>query len=654
MESSDQYASASTEVVKFQAKEETKQGLAKEIESRHIADLRVVSGAGEVQLFSRDQSDIPQMLKDLLLDYNPDAVVQPITPESVLQVLQLAAEKGLTVIPRGSASSPFGGAVPVDGGIVLDLSIMDKIVEIDQSNRRVTVQAGARWADVDHALNMVGLRLITSPSSKFSTVGGWVAGGGIGIGSLGGGHLSENVLALKMVNSKGIRSYYPGDKDFRPIFGSEGQLGAVVEITLKVKPIDPKSRPHLLIFPKLEEAVSTALALKYLDPLPEDLIYFSPGKMAYSNRVLGQDRLARGHALLVTSGDERSEKAIVSLLASKGVKEQEEYLARLLWYERYFPMKLRRLGPGMLGAEVLTPTAKLNDMLAKAEQLCDGFALDPLLEVHFLQGSESLMLCYYLTDQGNQAAYALDAVKSMIVTSALVDMGARPYSLGIWNNSFVDAMPESEMRDMAQAKQRADPGNIMNSGKFFELKGRTFGIPSMLLTPDVAGNGLRVMAEFSRPLSPILRAASYVARKGMGPRRRDELMRTADQCAMCGACVSVCPAYKVLRDERVTARGKLQTARALANGGDISIEHAHRTFLCMRCKACEQVCQSKLELIPAYEVLEKRLEGLYAKDAKEIESFVRFTETTPAYDELIQKGLVLGAPKNGMGGVGNV
>jgi hypothetical protein len=63
MESSDQYASASTEVVQFQAKEETKQGLAKEIESRHIADLRVVSGAGEVQLFSRDQSDIPQLLK---------------------------------------------------------------------------------------------------------------------------------------------------------------------------------------------------------------------------------------------------------------------------------------------------------------------------------------------------------------------------------------------------------------------------------------------------------------------------------------------------------------------------------------------------------------------------------------------------------------
>jgi Na+-translocating ferredoxin:NAD+ oxidoreductase RnfC subunit len=109
-----------------------------------------------------------------------------------------------------------------------------------------------------------------------------------------------------------------------------------------------------------------------------------------------------------------------------------------------------------------------------------------------------------------------------------------------------------------------------------------------------------------------------------------------------------------LHDERVTARGKLQTVKLLSSGVELSAEHAHRTFLCMRCKACEQVCQSKLDLIPTYDILETRLEGLYSKDVKEIERFVRFTESTPAYDELIQRGLVLGAPKNGMGGGSSV
>jgi biotin carboxylase len=70
----------------------------------------------------------------------------------------------------------------------------------------------------------------------------------------------------------------------------------------------------------------------------------------------------------------------------------------------------------------------------------------------------------------------------------------------------------------------------------------------------------------------------------------------------------------------------------------------------MRCKACEQVCQSKLELIPAYEELENRLEKRYGKDAAEIERFVRTAETSPRYEEMVARGLVLGAPKNAMGG----
>ncbi|MFA5312620.1 MAG: FAD-binding protein [Methanomassiliicoccales archaeon] len=651
MESSAQgCTSVEADAQQFDAKEEPKTGLAFDIEAKGIPGLRVVSGKGELMLFSRDQSDIPQLLKDMLLNYRPDAVVQPSTAEAIVAILGYAERRGLKVIPRGISSSPFGGAVPVDGGIVIDLSSMNGIINVDPSQKRVTVLAGARWGDIDHELGKSGLRLITSPSSKFSTVGGWIAGGGIGIGSLGGGHLSENVLTVKVANPKGVRTYVKGEEDFRHLFGSEGQLGVIVEATMMVKAKDPSSRPHLIVLPELKDAIDLAISLKRLDPIPEDLIYFSPNKMAYSNDLLHLDILPEGHALLVTSSNEASEKAIVSLLTSKGVTEAGEHLARLLSHDRYFPMKLRRMGPGMLGAEVLTPTAKLEDMLAKAEELCEAFALDPLLEAHFLQGKDSLMLCYYPTDQGNQMLYALDAVKSMIVTASLVDMGARPYSLGIWNNSFVDSLPEEEMKGMSESKKRMDPGQMFNNGKFFELKGRTFGIPSMLLTPMVAGNGLKIMSSMSSTLSPFLKAATAVAKRTMGPKSRDPLKELADQCAMCGACVAVCPAYNLIGDERVTARGKLVTARTLIDGGKISEEHAQRTFLCMRCKACEQVCQSKLGLMAAYDDLESRIEKRYKKDAKEIEAFVKFAESSDIYEELIDKGLVLGSPKNGMGG----
>jgi ferredoxin len=106
----------------------------------------------------------------------------------------------------------------------------------------------------------------------------------------------------------------------------------------------------------------------------------------------------------------------------------------------------------------------------------------------------------------------------------------------------------------------------------------------------------------------------------------------------------------VVGDERVTGRGKLLTSKAMARGVKISKEHAHRIFLCMKCKACEQVCQSKLELVSAYEILEKELEKEYGKDASEIDNFIRYTENTKEYDDLIERGLVIGAPKHGMGG----
>jgi FAD/FMN-containing dehydrogenase/ferredoxin len=634
----------------FNAKAEENRGLGKELEQLRVPGLRVVAGEGELELYDRDQADVPQLLKDALLRYRPDAVVQPSTPEAAVAVLDFARARGIGVIPRGSGSSPFGGSIPVNGGIVLDAGNLDKVLDIDVQRKLVRVQGGCRWAEVDHALSAHGLRLISCPSSRFSTVAGWICGGGYGVGSLGGGHLSELVTSVKLATSSGVATLRPPQEDFKAVFGSEGQLGVLVEATLKVKEIDRASKPHLIVLPDLDTAVGTAERIRRLDPLPEDLIYFSPGKLRYANQMLHQDHFREGHALLITSAGETSEKALLELLSELDVNEEKEYQARLLWHERYFPMKLRRLGPGMLGAEVLAPVSSLKEILHRAESLCQEFDLDPLTEVHLLQGPDALLLCYYLTDQSNQSLYTLDAAKSMVVTSALIGLGARPYSLGVWNNSFADHWPAEETARLRRAKDRLDPAGIMNPGKYFALKGRMFGAAGIMFSPRGSGAGFRMMARLHAPLGLAFRSLSTVSRKAMGPKERDRLTEMANQCAMCGACVSVCPAYALTGDERVTARGKLMTARALADGKEVTREHAHRTFLCMRCRACEQVCQSKLELIPAYEELEARLEKVHGRDDWEIEHFVHLAELSPRYDEMVARGLVLGAPKNSMGG----
>ncbi|MDD1769538.1 MAG: FAD-binding protein, partial [Methanomassiliicoccales archaeon] len=595
--------------------------------------------------------EIPRFLKTIMFRSTPDIVVQATTVEAVSAVLKYANARGIPVIPRGSGSSPFGGSVPVAGGIVLDVSSMDRILGVDALNQTVTVQAGASWADVDHYLHQFGLCLNTSPSSKFSTVGGWVATGGIGLNSFSKGRLEGLVVSLELVTADGsVRELAKSDRHFKAVFGSEGQLGVVTGVKLAVRKIPEKSKPHMVSFDDAVSALRFAHAVGKSAVLPAHMIYENPLKFGMVNRLLGHDYYDRRHSVIVFLEGEDSEIRFADLLKTAGLKEEKEFLARHMWNERYFPMKVRRFGPGLLGSEVVAPQRILPEALRRAELLCAQLGLEPLFEVHFLADGNALLLCYYMTDQGNTIGYTLDAAKSMLITSSLIDIGARPYSVGVWNTPFSDAEDRERVSRLKAAKSEYDPKGIMNSGKYFSLDGRIGGLAGKAFSPGVMRPLMKIALTFSPMTSAAMRWIHRYASKNLEPKARTPLLRTADECAMCGACVSVCPAYLVVKDERVTARGKLLTAKALARGEEISKEHSDRTFLCMRCKACEQVCQSKLELIKSYDELEAMLEKMHGKDAKEIEKFIRFTEATTEYDELVERGLVIGAPIHGMEG----
>ena len=631
--------------------EPTSGQLASAIADLHIKDLRVISSAGEKMLYSRDQSEIPRMLKDILFRAEPDAVVQPLSTEALSTVVRYAASKGATIIPRGAGSSPFGGSVPVMGGLVVDMSRMDGVLGLDVEKATVSVQGGARWADIDHFLEKSGFSLSTCPSSKFSTVGGWIATGGLGLNSYSRGHLSRSVVSVDLVTADGnVRTLSAKNPEFASVFGSEGQLGVIASARLYVMKKPAKSRPHMLLFDDVESALSFAKSLSDSDVGPAHIMFESANKFSLINRMLGHDYFRNGEAVIVSIEGDVPEAKFQSFVKAVGLKEEKEFLARYMWNERFFPMKIRKFGPGMLGTEVLMPVSRLADGLNQARSMSKKLGVDPLFEVHFLEGGWALLLCFYMTDQGNTIGYMLDAVKSMILSRLLIDLGAKPYSIGVWNNPFSSAEGRDKIAKLRKAKSALDPRGVMNSGKMFSLSGRFGRIVSFGFGPRVMMPGLKAFLVFSPITARVMAAGHRFANKRLKPKSRSELLRIADECAMCGACVSVCPAYVVASDERVTARGKLLTVKAMARGQQISKEHAHRIFLCMRCKACEQVCQSKLELISVFDALEKELEELYGKDQQEIEKFIKYAESTPLYDKLVERGLVLGAPRHGMGG----
>ncbi len=192
-----------------------------------------------------------------------DFVVRPNSVEDVQNILRLANAEKIPVIARGAGSGMSGHAVPIDGGIVLDMKRMNKILDIRLEDVLVKVQAGVVDDDLNRALKPFGFMYPTAPaSSKIATIGGEIANNASGLRSVKYGATRDSVLGMKVVLANGelvnlganTRVEASGYQLDRLMVGSEGTLGVVVEATLKIVPI-PKFRCMAVAkFNRMEEA----------------------------------------------------------------------------------------------------------------------------------------------------------------------------------------------------------------------------------------------------------------------------------------------------------------------------------------------------------------------------------------------------------------
>ena len=133
-------------------------------EFRRIAsDIRILGKAAEREMYSHDIGDVPPIMTNTFFKTQPDLVVQPRNVAEIGQVLAFANARKIPVIPRGAASWGFGGVIPTNAGIVIDLSPFRNILVLDTVQKTVTVEAGARWSDIDITAKKAGLCLRTYP-----------------------------------------------------------------------------------------------------------------------------------------------------------------------------------------------------------------------------------------------------------------------------------------------------------------------------------------------------------------------------------------------------------------------------------------------------------------------------------------------------------
>jgi glycolate oxidase len=440
-----------------------------------LGDEAVADDLAERRLYDHD---VAPTLSILEMTYKsiPDAVVRPRDAAQVSDVLRLANKHGFPVIPRGAATWGLGGAVPATGGVVLDLTSLDRVIEVDVERSTIAVEAGASWQKAIDAARKKGLHVGTYPSSYPSaTVGGWIGVGGAGIGSCKYGPISDNLAALQVVLPDGsiIDSAHQGSQyPVGTFIGTEGIFGVTVRATIKAYPLPARTLPFSFCFDGLADAGP------FLWRMASEI---RPMHVMFSDKVNFEWLEAAGvhtgvQSALVTvvlegQSDEVEKSAanVTEMAASSGGKAAPPGTGEREWRERPYEYRFRKLGTGSLPAEALIPLSEFRPAVEEAYVLMRRFRLNASMKGTLADNRTFQLMPYYLIDERRP----LRTMGAMSFNVRLAEMafrrGGRIAGLGMYLPFLLEKMyPGADIERMLALKKQLDPRNVLNPGKLLE------------------------------------------------------------------------------------------------------------------------------------------------------------------------------------------
>ena len=417
----------------------------------------------------------------------PQAVVFPRTTREVSDIMKIAGAYKIPVTARGAGTSVCGAPVPVQGGIVLCFSKMDRILEINTRDRYAIVQPGVINADLQKALAMSGFFYPPDPGSMaVSTIGGNIAQNAGGPRCLKYGVTVDYILGLEVVLASGKIVQF-GSKNVKDatgyrltslICGSEGTLGLVTEAILKVAPLPESVKTLMVTFKDLDDsanAVSDIIGSGILPAAMELMDRFTLNTIEDSAN-LGLDREASGTLLIEIDGikeacEKEAQKIIEKLKANHAVSIQEadtpEERADLWTARRSAYGVFAKLAPDIVSEDITVPVSQIPEMTRRIVKIAEHYGLRVGVLAHAGDGNMHPLIP---ADRNHKEEWenVIRAYDEMF--AAAVELGGTlsgEHGIGLAKTKYLPlVMNKDSIEFMKTVKAAVDPDGILNPGKF--------------------------------------------------------------------------------------------------------------------------------------------------------------------------------------------
>ncbi len=448
--------------------------------------LREIVGAANVLTGKEDR--ICYGYDGQRVEYLPDAVVRPIDADEISRILVLANNERVPVVPRGGGTGLSGGSVASNGGMVLDLTRMTRIIEIDPANRHMIVEPGVITSAIAAEAEKVGLLYPPDPGSiKVSTIGGNVAenAGGLRAGKYG--VTRDYLLQLRGIAPTGepfqsgarTRKCVAGYDLVSLMCGSEGTLGVITEVSLALVPLPEYRKSMVATFPDAPAAgaaVANVIAAGLVPATLEIIDNFTLRTIEdYAHLGLPVDAgallLAEFDGLMEAAVAEEGEicKRVFTESGASGVEFAKDDAERdRIWQARRVALAaLSRAKPTTTLEDVTVPLPELAQMIQKAEQIGCENRLSIGTFGH--AGDGNLHPTILSDERDSEEMERVETAVQQLIDAALSLGGtiSGEHGVGFCKAPFLESeVGGGSMEMMRRIKRALDPNNILNPGKF--------------------------------------------------------------------------------------------------------------------------------------------------------------------------------------------